>query len=207
MTDQIHDLIAAERRDLADILDSLGPDDWDAPSLCEGWRVREVVAHITMAFRYSTGRFLRGMLAARGNFDRMADRSARRDVAELSASDLAANLRDNLHHRWKPPGSGYDAALSHDVIHGLDITVALGLGRKVPEERLRIVLDGMSPKQVRYFGTDLEGVELVADDLDFRYGSGAPLHGAAQDLLLVVCGRRLPAGHLDGAESGRFSGA
>jgi uncharacterized protein (TIGR03083 family) len=205
MTASIHDLIAAERRDLADLLDTFSPEDWDAPSLCEGWRVREVVAHITMAFRYSTGRFLRGMLAARGNFDRMADRSARGDAAGLTASDLVAILRDNLDHRWKPPGQGYDASLSHDVIHGLDITVARDVGRKVPADRLQIVLDGLTPKSVRYFGTDLDGIELVADDLDFRFGSGEPLHGAAQDLLLVICGRKLPQGHLAGPSSARFT--
>ena len=29
-----------------------GPAVWDAPSLCEGWRTREVVAHMTMPARY-----------------------------------------------------------------------------------------------------------------------------------------------------------
>ena len=59
--------IAAERTELADVLDGLTPEQWDEPSLCAGWRVREVVAHITMAFRYSLPRVMIGMLRARGS--------------------------------------------------------------------------------------------------------------------------------------------
>ena len=103
------------------------------------------------------------------------------------------------------PGGGFQGALSHDVIHGLDITVPLNLDRRVPEERLRRVLDGLGPKGIRHFGADLAGVQLRADDLDWAFGSGSPLSGAAQDLLLVLCGRRLPAGHLRGAPSPRFT--
>lgn len=203
--DDLHRMIAAERRELAELLASLDAASWDEPSLCEGWRVREVVAHITMAFRYPTGGFLREMAKARGNFNRMADRSARRDAASMSTGELVASLGDNVDHRWKPPGSGYEAALSHDVIHGLDVTVALGLDRKVPQDRLRVILDAQTPRTIRFFGVDLDGVELHADDLDWTYGSGTPLHGSAQDLLLVQCGRTLPAGHLQGEPSGRFT--
>ena len=71
--------IAAERRDLAAILAGLPPEAWDAPTLCQGWRVREVVAHITMPFRYRPPRFAFEMVRSRGNFNRMADRCARRD--------------------------------------------------------------------------------------------------------------------------------
>ena len=85
--------------------------------------------------------------------------------------------------------------------------MALGLGRRVPRERLGIVLDGITgAKSVRFFGTDLAGIELRADDLDWSYGSGTPVSGSAQDLALVVCGRKLPPGHLRGGPSARFTG-
>jgi len=198
--------IAAERRDLALILAGLPAEAWDAPTLCRGWRVREVVAHITMPFRYRPPRFLFEMARSRGNFNRMADRCARRDAA-VPPGQLAAALRDNENHPWKPPGGGYQGALTHDVIHGLDITVALGVGRRVPAERLGIVLDGITAaKSVRFFGTDLDEIELRADDLDWSFGSGTPVSGSAQDLALLVCGRKLPPGHLRGAPSARFTG-
>jgi uncharacterized protein (TIGR03083 family) len=197
--------IAAERRELAAILASLPAESWESPTLCAGWRVREVVAHITMPFRYRPPRFVFEMIRSRGNFNRMADRCARRDAA-APPGQLAAALQDNENHPWKPPGGGHQGALTHDVIHGLDITVALGLGRRVPAERLGIVLDGITAaKSVRHFGADLDGIDLRADDLDWSFGSGTPVSGSAQDLALLVCGRKLPPGHLRGGPSARFT--
>lgn len=203
----VHAEVAGERRDLVEILESLDGPSWDAPSLCAGWRVREVVAHMTMPFRYAMPRFLLEMARARGRFDTMADRSARRDARQLGAAELARSMRDNIEHRWKPPGGGFAGALSHDVIHGLDITTALGIDRSVPERRMRIILDAQKPRQIAYFGVDLDGIELRADDLDWTYGSGTPLTGKAQDLLLVQCGRTLPPGRLRGEHSERFNQA
>jgi uncharacterized protein (TIGR03083 family) len=198
--------IAAERRDLAAILAGLPPEAWDAPTLCRGWRVREVVAHITMPFRYRPPRFAFEMARSRGNFNRMADRCARRDGA-AAPEELTAALRDNERHPWKPPGGGFEGALTHDVIHGLDITVALGLGRRVPEERLRTVLAAVTgPKSQKFFGTDLAGIVLHAEDLDWSHGSGELVSGQAQDLALVLCGRTLPPGHLRGEPRARFTG-
>ncbi|MEV6333635.1 maleylpyruvate isomerase family mycothiol-dependent enzyme [Nocardia vinacea] len=195
----------AERGELAELLAGLAAERWDEPTLCAGWRVREVVAHITMPFRMSMPRFALEMLKARGNFNKMADRSARSDTAVLTAEDLVAAVRDNVDHPWKPPGGGSAGALSHDVIHGLDITVALGLDRIVPAERMRMVLGALSPRSVGFFGVDLDMIELRADDLDFTYGSGSVLAGSAQDLLLVLCGRTLPAGSLRGDAAERFT--
>ena len=201
----ITEAIAAERRELAAILDGLAPESWDSPTLCAGWRVREVVTHITMPFRYPPARFAFEMVRSRGSFNRMADRCARRDAGAPPA-ELAAALRDNERNPWKPPGGGYQGALTHDVIHGLDITVALGLGRQVPGERLAIVLGGITAaKSVRHFGTDLSGIELRAEDLDWSFGSGTPVSATAQDLALLVCGRMLPPGHLRGDLSAKFT--
>ncbi|WP_158883230.1 maleylpyruvate isomerase family mycothiol-dependent enzyme [Amycolatopsis anabasis] len=202
---EIRAAIAAERRELAELLTGLPARQWDAGTLCAGWRVREVVAHMTMPYRYSTPRVLVELLKSGGKFNRMADRCARNDTASVSAEELARCLKENANHPWKPPGGGFVGALSHDVIHGLDITVPLGLDRRVPAERLRVVLDGTNARHLKFFGVDLDGVQLRADDLDWTWGTGAPLTGAAQDLLLVLCGRKLPAGHLLGAASDRFT--
>lgn len=197
--------IAAERRDLAAILSGLPLAAWDAPTLCHGWRVREVVAHITMPFRYGLPRFAFEMARSHGNFNRMADRCARRDGTAPPA-ELAAALRDNEQNPWKPPGGGFEGALTHDVIHGLDITVALGLDRRVPEDRLRTVLAAVTgPQSRKFFGTDLAGIALHAEDLDWSLGSGVAMSGQAQDLALVLCGRTLPPGHLRGEPSARFT--
>ncbi|MBO8193328.1 maleylpyruvate isomerase family mycothiol-dependent enzyme [Streptomyces oryzae] len=201
----IKQAIAAERTALADLLDGLADADWEAPSLCAGWRVREVAAHMSFGFRSSRSQTLRELLRARGSLHRMTDHCARRDAAAMSTAAIAAALRDNAHHPWKPPVGGLPAALGHDVVHGLDITVALGHGRRVPQERIRVLLDTITPRSLKFFGADLDGIALRADDLDWSYGTGTPVSGAAQDLLLVAFGRRLPAGRLHGEAAHRFT--
>jgi uncharacterized protein (TIGR03083 family) len=191
MTEEIRAAIRAERLDQAELLQGLAEEQWDAPSLCAGWRVKEVVAHTTLPFRSSPGRVLKEMLKSAGRFNHASDRMARQDAAELSTNELVSILKANADHPWTPPGGGPAGALSHDVIHGLDITVALGLDRKVPHDRLRIVLDGMTPRSVRYFKADLDNKRLEATDLDWTFGEGEPVRRPAQELLLLVCGRRL----------------
>ncbi|MEU3405129.1 maleylpyruvate isomerase family mycothiol-dependent enzyme [Streptomyces sp. NPDC006670] len=198
--------IAAERRELADLFEGLPAKAWDAPSLCAGWRVREVVAHMSMGFRLSLPATLGELVRARGNLHRMTDRVARRDAAAHSAGELCAFVRDNAGHPWKPPVGGFRAALGHDVVHGLDVTAALGIDRRVPEDRLRVLLGDVRPGGLRFFGVDLRGVRLCAEDVDWSYGAGTPVYGAAQDLVLVAFGRRLPPGRLRGAQAGRFTG-
>jgi len=205
--DTIRDMIAAQRAELAEVLADLPGSSWDEPTLCAGWRVREVVAHITMPFRYGRGRFALELAKSRGRFNEMADRTARQDAAVLSPMDLTEAVRSNTGHPWQPPGGGYAGALAHDLIHGLDITVPLGLAvPHVPAERLRPVLPAsLDDRSVKFFGTDLDGIELRADDMEWSLGSGVPLTGAAADLLLVLCGRTLPAGRLSGEPAARFT--
>jgi uncharacterized protein (TIGR03083 family) len=204
--DTIQDMIAAQRGELAGVLDALPASGWDEPTLCAGWRVREVVAHVTMPLRYSGRRFVLELARSRGKFNVMADRVALRDAARMSPAELAEAVRSNISHPWRPPGGGFEGALAHDVIHGLDITVPLGVAFAVPEERLRRVLPASAnDKTVMFFGTDLTGIEFRARDLDWTLGAGTPLTGAAADLLLAMCGRKLPAGRLEGEPSARFS--
>ena len=197
--------VAAERRAFGDVLAALPESDWNAPSLCEGWRVREVVAHMTMPFRYPAPRFLAELVRSRGNFSRMADRVARRD-ARAPIGTLLDGWRTNENHPWKPPGGGLTGALTHDVVHGLDITVPLGIEHPVSRPALRAVLDNATtPLSLKHFDRDLTGVRLEADDLDWAFGDGDPVHGRACHLLMVLMDRRLPSGLLSGAATSRFA--
>ena len=187
----IRDMIAAQRGELAEVLAALPAAKWNEPTLCAGWRVREVVAHITMPFRYSGRRFVLELARSRGRFNEMADRCARRDAAAMSPDELAEALRSNVNHPWAPPGGGQVGALTHDVIHGLDITEALGLGPRVPADRLGVVLPNLvTPRGPNFFGVDLTGIELRATDTGWTFGSGTPVTGTAQDLALHLTGRR-----------------
>ena len=63
----------------------------------------------------------------------MSDAIARQDAARPAAQLIAA-VRDNAEHPWKPPGGGYQGALTHDVIHGLDISCALRIEQHIPDD-------------------------------------------------------------------------
>lgn len=202
----IREQIAAERRELAGVFAGLTAEQWNSPSLCEGWRVREVVAHMGTGFRHSTARTLGELVRSGGNVHRMADRIARRDAAALTEDRLAAALAEHAEHPWRPPVGGRIAALAHDAVHGLDVTVARGLRARLPLPRAAALLGTVSARSLRFFGARLEGVRLRATDLDWSYGQGPlPVEGRAEHLLLVAYGRRVPAGLLSGAGAERFT--
>ncbi|HEY1650658.1 MAG TPA: maleylpyruvate isomerase family mycothiol-dependent enzyme [Acidimicrobiales bacterium] len=197
--------IGDEYLSLANLLEAAGPAVWDAPSLCAGWRTREVVAHVTMPVRYSGPAFMAELEAAGGDFTRLSNTVAARDAA-LPTGLLLGDLRAEMLHAWQPPGGGMGGALTHCVIHGLDIVESVPLPRRVPDERIERVLSLVAdPGAPNLFGTDLSGVQLRADDLEWTYGTGAPVIGPAQALALVACGRLLPPGRLRGEDAARFT--
>jgi uncharacterized protein (TIGR03083 family) len=182
----------AERERLAALFGGLSPEQWSAPSLCEGWRVREAAAHITMPFRTGPLGYMAGLVLAGFSFNRYADQDARSTAHERSQAELVDLLRRNLDNPWQPPrdGGAGAGALSHDVIHGLDVTEPLGLPAS-PADRIGLVLGSMKSWQLRYFGVDLEGQRLTATDADVSVGAGprvVPM--TAKQILLTVTGRR-----------------
>lgn len=196
--EEMQRLVARSYVALADLLGTLPAARWDTPSLCEEWRVREVVAHMTMPARYSEEAFMAELRDCEFDFGKLSNRVASRD-AQLPVGELAGNLRDEVLHQWVPPGGGYQGALSHVVIHGLDITVPLGKPPRSPDTAIRAVLDGLTRGGGHaHFGTDISGRALHATDIDWSYGSGSPLRGSAADLVLHISGRKLPAGRLQG---------
>jgi uncharacterized protein (TIGR03083 family) len=191
--------VAAEFRSLADLLDAASAAQWDTASLCAGWRVREVVAHMTMAARYSEEQFMAELKRCGFDFTRLSNEIAARD-ASLPSDELIENLRSEVMQRWAPPGGGYHGALNHVVIHGLDVTVPLGAARLAPDQTIRVILDDLTQGDVNArFGIDIAGRHLQATDLDWSFGAGPMLRGPAADLALAICGRSVAPGRLEGA--------
>jgi uncharacterized protein (TIGR03083 family) len=200
-----HEAIADEYVALADLLQGAEARVWDAPSLCERWRTREVVAHVTMPARYDGPAFMAELEAAGGDFTRLSDAIAARDGG-LPTDILLNDLRSPVLHGWEPPGGGSEGALTHCVIHALDIVEAVPLPRRVPDASIRAVLALVAAQGApNLFGIDLSGVELRADDLEWSSGSGALAAGPAQALVLVAAGRCLPPGRLHGEAAARFT--
>jgi hypothetical protein len=149
-----------------------------------------------MPTRYSAARFEAELRDYDGDLTRLSNLVASSDVL-LPAIALVGNLREEMMHHWTPPGGGYTGALNHVVIHGLDITVPLGVPRRSPDETLRAVLDDLTRGGTHaHFAFDLGGLSLHATNMDWAFGSGTPIRGAAEDVALLVCGSNRPAGRI-----------
>lgn len=189
---ELQALVEIEFLSLADVLATAPSAAWDTPSLCDGWRVKEVVAHMTMAARYDEQQFLAQLAETQFDFTALSNKVASRD-AELSTQQLLGDLRSPVMHRWTPPGGGARGALNHVVVHGLDITVPLGVPRTTSDQAIKIVLDDLTAGGVHaHFGTSITGRRLAATDIDWSYGGDGSEHmGTAAQLVLHLCGRHI----------------
>ncbi len=187
----------AERADLADLLASLTPGQWEAPSLCAGWRVRDVVAHMfsyeELGLRGLVGPFVTGgMRPDRINAMRVAA------YADHGPDELLALVRRHQQPRGLTAGFGGRIALTDGVIHHQDIRRPLGLPRDIPAMRMRVVLEFARTAPTIGARKRIRGLTLVATDLDWTAGRGPVVEGPAESLLMVVAGRRGVARELTG---------
>ena len=193
-------LIAAERRRLADELESLPPEAWEAASLCNGWTVHMVAAHLNAPWEASIPTVLIEVVKARslaGGFDRLARKIA--DV--LPPAACVASLRDNADSRFTPPGFGPEAPLTDVIVHGVDMLASSGRSVDVDPVALATSLEFLTRGKAKGFVPKgrVDGLVFEASDLDFRGGPG-PLvvRGPALSLCATLCGRRALFDQLSG---------
>lgn len=193
--EQSWQVIDRHREQVADLLDGLADEQWATPSLCDGWRVRDVGAHLALAATASTGEVLRGVVAARGNFDRMI-----RDVSVArgarATEQVVADLRGVVGSRRLAPGTLWRDPLLDALVHAQDIARPLGIPFTSPVEAEVEAVEWAWRRRFPFFpGRRLRGFRLVATDADWARGSGEEVRGPAGALLLLSTGR--PAGLTD----------
>ena len=187
MTD-LMTMATQERAELVDFLTTLSPADWDAPTLCDRWTVREVVAHMIsydeLTVGATIGRFVRGALGRGRNANDIGVAEYAREPA-----DLIALLRAHLRPRGLTAAFGGMIGLLDATIHHQDIRRPLGRTRTIPAERLRAALR-LAPKAppIKAFSRS-RGLELVATDVDWSRGSGPQVRGPGEALLMAMAGR------------------
>ncbi len=192
--------IVAERRDLAALLRGLDDDQWRTPSLCDGWTVHDVVAHLVTPYVERPARTAVEMVRRRSVAQAMQAMVAR--VGERSSGELVEAFERHVGDVFVPPGAGVAAPLTDVIVHGSDIRMPLGVDAERPVERVVRSLDFVTSFRASPIFLPrrrLRGLQLVATDTDWRWGAGEPVRGAALDLLVATLGRPLPAGRLSGA--------
>ena len=172
-TEESWAVIASQRRSLADLLDGLSDEQWESPSLCDGWRVRDVAAHVAMvALPPSPAAMLGEAVRARGNFHRLNHDVAVRAAQRPSAA-IAASLRQHADSRRLPVVTSYRNVLFDILVHGQDIAVPLGIDRPMPTPAAVAGADRVWTMGWPFWAQRrLRGIRLVADDADWAAGSG-----------------------------------
>lgn len=175
-----------ERADLAEFLATLTPQQWDAPSLCAGWTVKDVVAHMISYEELGTlgllKRFAKGWVVR-------ANQVGADEFADFSAPQLLDFLRAHLQPCGLTAGFGGMIALVDGTIHHQDIRRALGRPRTVPADRLERVL-ALVPGNPRLgAGRRIRGLRLRATDVDWEHGHGPKVTGPGEALLMAMTGR------------------
>jgi uncharacterized protein (TIGR03083 family) len=195
MTGTLMDMARAERTDLAEFLVTLTPQQWETPSLCSGWTVKDVVAHMISYEELGT----KGLLTrfAKGRIVR-ANEVGVEEFAPLTPQQLIEFLRNHLTPKGLTAGFGGMIALVDGTIHHQDIRRTLGRPRTVPADRLGRVL-GLVPGNPRLgAGRRIRGLRLRATDIDWTHGRGPEVTGTGEALLMAMAGRPAAVADLDG---------
>jgi uncharacterized protein (TIGR03083 family) len=190
-------LARAERADLLALLTDLAPDQWDVPTLCTGWRVRDVVAHMIsydgLRRRELIRRFVRGQFRL-GRINDIGVAESR----DAGPDELLALLEQRLEPNGLTTGFGGRVALLDAMIHQQDIRRPLGAARTIPAERLIPALSfaRFAPPIGAFWRA--RGLRLVATDLDWSAGRGPQVRGPGEALLMAISGRRGIVHELEG---------
>jgi uncharacterized protein (TIGR03083 family) len=186
--------IRQERLALVERLRDLPAEDWDRPSLCAGWRIRDVLAHLTTPYLVSVPAMAREFVRHRG-VSRAMDAVAHRLADETPPDELLAVLEANAGTPFRPPGLPLNAPLTDAIAHNADIRWALGdpvADWSDDPTRVTPVLDFLTgPLALTGFVRPgrVRGLALVADDADWRHGRGAEVRGPGLLLALGILGR------------------
>ena len=182
-------LVHAERAALVDDLGRLDTEQWERPSLCDGWTVHDVAAHLVDTARTTRLGFLAGLVRARLDFDRQNARGVER-WRGATPQETLERLRAVATWTSTPPAP-LDSRLVEEVVHGEDIRRPLGLTRGYPAEAVERALR-LQLRTPASFGGAKElatRCRLVAEDVDVAVGDGPEVRGPALSLLLAVSGR------------------
>ncbi len=206
MTD-VWELVRREREELVEDLTGLTDEQWELPSLCGGWTVHDVAAHLVDNARTTRLGIVVAMVRARFDFDRQNDAGVAREKGATPAETLD-RLRAVVGRRTTPPAP-LDSRLGEEVVHGDDVRRPLGVHRDYPTETVERALAHQLRTSVGLGGGKQRaaGLRLVATDADWSHGEGAEVHGPLVSLLMVVSGRAEPLDDLTGPGLDQLTGA
>lgn len=173
----------------ADLLASLAPEQWERPSLCAGWRVREVAAHLALSAP-SFGWALAALVRARFSFNALIDQTARAHAAATTPDQLVAQIHGLAGSRRRAPGTNRLDPLLDVLVHTQDVARPLGITVPMPAPHAAaaagLAWDRSFPFNAR---SRHRGLRLVATDIDWERGAGRTVEAPMSTILLALTGR------------------
>jgi uncharacterized protein (TIGR03083 family) len=189
--------VHAERKALAADLRGLSAEDWDKPSLCADWTVRDVLAHMTSAAKLTPPAFFGKMIGSGFSFDKVQEQGVAAQRGATPADTLAnfEAVQTSVKH---PPGPT-QTWLGEMIVHGEDIRRALGIEHKYPTDAVVTVADFYKGSNL-LIGSKrrISGFTLRATDADWTTGTGPEVSGPILSLVMAMTGRKAADDDLTG---------
>jgi uncharacterized protein (TIGR03083 family) len=199
--DELWRAIDTQRLRVAALLDALDDDEWLRPSLCDGWTVRDVAAHLTLQ-QLGPGHapmIVAALARARGDMNRAIHDMACRRAATTPTVQLIAEIRAMVGSRRYNIGVTPRETLTDILVHGLDIAVPLGRPLEIaPDAAVEAATRLWTMRWPRPLPATrvLRGFRFVASDVDWTIGEGQEVSGPIEAILLVVAGRSVAGSRL-----------
>ncbi len=197
-------LMWAEVEDMGGLLHDCSDDELDVASLCDGWRVKDVIGHMCLGHTTPMPTVLVSVLRYRGNIPKASFELSKSFADDRSPDELRRFWDDEMIARHPRKGISRtiaypDGFLDH-LIHNQDMRRPLGKPRNVPSDRLVAALELLPQVDSKMFSTAkaIAGLRLEATDVDWSGGDGPTVSGPGEALVLAAAGRRVALDELDG---------
>ncbi len=184
-------MLAAERAELIELLRGLTEREWETPSLCAGWRVRDVVGHL-LTDTLGPLDYAAAAARNRGSVDRINNALAA-SFAELPTAQLVHMFE---HESGRLSRFSPRLMLSDLLVHQQDIRRPLRRPRVIAPDRLIAVLS--YPDPFAFPGKRTKGLRFIATDVDWAWGDGPEVRGPGEAIALAVVGRAAVLDELTG---------
>lgn len=182
----------AARTEFADMIAGLSSEQLNQQTLCDAWSAHGVLCHVTGFVETGALGMIGGMFKSRFDFDKMSLNMADKQMAR-PVGDVIATLRAKANKSAPMPGFPEELTMADLAIHTQDVRRPLGLDGAPTEQTVRNTLDFITTHKM---GTTLiakrpplDGVKLVATDMDWSFGEGAEISGTGEALMMALAAR------------------
>ncbi len=178
-----------ERQALISDLEPLAPEEWARPSLCPGWDIHDVVAHLVDSAKTTRLSFVRRMVGAKFDFDKDNAAGIIRERGMTPEATLGEFRR--IRSATRTPPAAPATRLVEIIVHGEDIRRPLGIRHSYPSDAVDTALRYQVETGVSMGGGKerAAGFRLQASDSRFGHGAGPEVEGNLLALLMAVSGR------------------